>query len=46
MIFGLNTCPDEEGIKTRFLHIAPALSLNTCPDEEGIKTEITHKPAA
>ena len=35
----LNTCPDEEGIKTRQFVYAEALpNLNTCPDEEGIKT--------
>ncbi len=39
-IDALNSCPDEEGIKTRETdQVLPVQrSLNSCPDEEGIKT--------
>ena len=37
LLRGLNTSPDEEGIKTlRRIGIMPKIGLNTLPDEEGI----------
>ncbi len=38
----LNSCPDEEGIKTvqSKSYRLRSCPLNSCPDEEGIKTQL------
>ena len=39
----LKPCPDEEGIKTNYVHFSflSLISLKPCPDEEGIKTSFS-----